>query len=158
MRFDFPTTTASSRVMRGNVATGTRPEIVLGRALRKARYKIRSHALSLPGKPDFVLVRHRLAVFVDGNFWHGKAWARRKPTLRRNKKYWIWKIESNIRRDRRVNKVLRLGGWRVVRLWESDVMSKPAQCIDRIQKATRGQVIPRNSVTLKKYRLERVRG
>jgi DNA mismatch endonuclease (patch repair protein) len=70
----------------------------------------------LPGKPDFVFRRERLAVFVDGCFWHGCPRHLRMPAS--NVVYWNAKIARNMARDRRVNADLRRAGWRVVRLWE----------------------------------------
>jgi DNA mismatch endonuclease (patch repair protein) len=70
----------------------------------------------LPGKPDFVFRRERLAVFVDGCFWHGCPWHLRMPAS--NVVYWNAKIARNMARDRRVNAELRRAGWRVIRLWE----------------------------------------
>lgn len=70
---------------------------------------------SLPGRPDFIFRRQRLAVFVDGCFWHGCRWHCRMPVG--NGEYWQRKIARNITRDRRVNQLLRSQGWRVLRIW-----------------------------------------
>jgi len=79
----------------------------------------------LPGKPDLVFHRVRLVVFVDGDFWHGRGFAarRRKLATGHNAAYWVAKIAANRRRDRRQTDALRRSGWRVVRVWESDVRS-----------------------------------
>lgn len=82
----------------------------------------RRHA-KLPGRPDFVFRAARLAVFVDGCFWHGCSVHFRAPQSRTG--YWNAKIAGNQRRDRRVARLLRQQGWRVVRLWEHS-LSKPA--------------------------------
>jgi DNA mismatch endonuclease (patch repair protein) len=70
-----------------------------------------------------VFPEHRVAVFCDGDFWHGRDWARRRAKLMKgsNSNYWIAKIGGNRTRDRRVSQSLRLLGWHVVRVWESDV-------------------------------------
>lgn len=70
----------------------------------------------LPGRPDFVLPAFRLAIFVDGCFWHGCPAHFRKPTS--NTIYWLRKIATNRTRDRRVSRILREKGWRVLRIWE----------------------------------------
>ena len=75
----------------------------------------------LPGKPDFVFRRQRLAVFVDGCFWHGCARHLRVP--RDNRPYWKHKIARNLQRDRQTNRHLRRAGWRVVRIWEHALRS-----------------------------------
>jgi len=81
----------------------------------------------LPGKPDIVFRRARVAVFVDGDFWHGRDWKRRKRRLElgANSAYWVKKISSNRARDRRHSGALRRLGWRVVRFWESEMKSAP---------------------------------
>lgn len=68
------------------------------------------------GKPDFVFRHERLAVFVDGCFWHGCRWHLRMPQA--NRLYWRRKIARNMARDRVTNCLLKKAGWRVVRLWE----------------------------------------
>jgi DNA mismatch endonuclease, patch repair protein len=75
----------------------------------------RRHAL-LPGKPDFIFPKQRLAVFVDGCFWHGCRWHCRMP--QDNRLYWQNKISRNVERDRAITRLLRRIGWRVLRLWQ----------------------------------------
>lgn len=70
----------------------------------------------LPGKPDFVFPQHRLAVFVDGCFWHGCRWHCRMP--QDNRSYWRNKISRNAERDYATTRLLRRTGWRVLRLWQ----------------------------------------
>lgn len=86
----------------------------------------RSHKISgwrrgstLPGRPDFIFPRERVAVFIDGDFWHGNPRNFRLP--KSNIDYWREKILSNQRRDRRVNRALRARGWRVRRFWQSSL-------------------------------------
>ena len=96
----------------------------------------RSHGITgwrrhqpLPGKPDFVFRRERLAVFVDGCFWHGCPRHLRMPAS--NVVYWNAKIARNMARDRRVNAELRRAGWRVVRLWEH-ALAEPKRVAARL--------------------------
>src|SRR5262245_35438514 len=79
----------------------------------------RMYASELPGKPDFVFLKERLAVFVDGCFWHGCPKCYRRPHS--NQKYWDGKVTYNIERDRRNRARLKRDGWRVIRIWEHDV-------------------------------------
>lgn len=79
----------------------------------------RRHSL-LPGRPDFIFSKARLAIFVDGCFWHGCPTHGRKPDS--NRDYWLAKLQRNKARDREVNHILRNRGWRVVRLWEHDLL------------------------------------
>ncbi len=78
---------------------------------------------SLPGKPDIVFPRRRLAVFCDGDFWHGKDWESRRKKLARgtNSSYWIAKIERNRARDLNNRQALEAAGWTVLRFWESEI-------------------------------------
>lgn len=84
------------------------------------------------GKPDFVFRQQRVAVFVDGCFWHGCAKHSNMPV--NNRAFWMKKLTGNQIRDRLVTRTLRKGGWRVVRVWEHD-LRKPARVLARIRKA-----------------------
>jgi len=90
--------------------------------------------ITLPGKPDFVFPRERVALFIDGDFWHGNPRKYRLPTS--NKSYWRKKIERNRRRDKIVNRTLKSMGWRVLRLWESALRNEDAVAV-RIRLALR---------------------
>jgi DNA mismatch endonuclease (patch repair protein) len=89
---------------------------------------------SLPGHPDFVFAEIKLAIFVDGCFWHGHT-CKRNLTPKRNASLWRRKIVGNKQRDARVNRNLRANGWRVLRIWECELQQKPTVCISRIEKA-----------------------
>lgn len=93
------------------------------------------HTAVVPGRPDFYFPACRLAVFVDGCFWHGCPVCGHLPT--RNSSYWREKIESNLRRDREVGRVLTRRGIGVIRLWEHDVQNDIARCLSRITSAVR---------------------
>ena len=90
------------------------------------------NAIDVCGKPDFVFRLHRLAVFVDGCFWHGCGTCQRTPTS--NRGYWDHKIARNRRRDRKVTMALRREGWRVLRIWEHQ-LGAPGTAIGRIKRA-----------------------
>lgn len=85
----------------------------------------------LPGKPDFAFPTAKVAVFVDGCFWHGHPTRCRMPVA--NREYWENKIQRNVRRDRRVSRVLREKGWKVLRIWEHTVTD--ARTVSRLRKA-----------------------
>ena len=78
-------------------------------------------------RPDVVFTRRRVAVFVDGCFWHGCSDHQRVP--RRNRDYWVPKLRANVERDRRVDAALEAAGWRVVRIWEHDTPDAAAERI-----------------------------
>jgi len=87
----------------------------------------------LPGKPDFVFPSAKLAVFVDGDFWHGNPTTFRRPKSKLE--FWLPKIERNQARDRAVNRTLRAQGWTVLRIWESSLAKHPHSQTRRIQRA-----------------------
>jgi len=99
------------------------------RELRRHGVKFACHVRSLPGSPDIVLNRERVAVFVDGDFWHG--W--RLPCWERQlSKFWRDKLQANRRRDQRNFRRLRLQGWKVIRIWQHQLAHDKAACIRRI--------------------------
>jgi len=95
----------------------TKPEVLVRSALHRAGFRFRLHARALPGRPDIVLPRHRVVVFVHGCFWHRHGCALSSiPATRRG--FWRDKFELNIARDARSARALRRLGWRVVTVWE----------------------------------------
>lgn len=108
--------------IRGKGNRGT--ELKLIAIFRAAGIRGWRRGSTLPGKPDFVFPFAKLAVFVDGCFWHGCAKHCRRPASRQE--YWLPKIERNMRRDLEVRKLLRARGWRCLRLWEHSLKSPEA--------------------------------
>jgi len=84
------------------------------------------------GNPDFIIKRKKIAIFCDGDFWHGYKYKERKKPA---KKFWREKIEGNMRRDRKVSRKLRREGWSVLRLWEHDIEKRPDFCMRKISRA-----------------------
>jgi DNA mismatch endonuclease (patch repair protein) len=116
-----------ARIRRSN----TKPELLLGEYLRAAGLRYKAQA-RLPGRPDVVFTKARVAIFVDGCFWHGCQRHLKWP--KSNAHFWRKKILSNVARDKSVRATLRKEGWRVVRLWEHELRTKPKRCLARIQK------------------------
>lgn len=104
-------------------------EMVVRSALHRQGYRFRKHVKGLPGRPDIVFTRARLAVFLDGDFWHGFDFTNRKASL---SDFWREKIRSNIRRDEEVESRLRATGWRVLRIWQHEIKSDAAGVTARI--------------------------
>ena len=98
-----PSSETASRIKRRVGSRGTRSELLLRRALWAEGLRYRLHRKDLPGKPDIVFPRQKIAVFCDGDFWHGRYWPALQEKLRSraNPDYWIPKIQSNIDRDAR---------------------------------------------------------
>ena len=120
-----------SRLMGRVRRTGTLPELALRRALHRAGLRYRLDAgIGLPGTPDLALLRGRLAIFVDGCFWHG---CRKHGTIpKTNRAFWLAKIERNHKRDLSVDQSLRGLGWRVVRVWEHELRSDMDAVVRRV--------------------------
>jgi len=92
--------------------------------------------LAIPGQPDFAWPVLKVAVFVDGCFWHGHDCDRNlKP--KRNARYWQEKIQRNVARDRRVSRRLKKNGWTVIRIWECMLTKSPTRCLNQIGTALR---------------------
>ena len=108
---------------------GTKPELVIAGLLAEAGLSCEEHARDLPGRPDFVLRDCRVAIFVDGDFWHG--WRFPVWRLKLSEK-WERKIEATRLRDARNFRALRRAGWKVIRLWEHQIKKSPADCLARI--------------------------
>lgn len=109
-------------------------EIILRRALWKRGLRYRKNYAKLPGKPDIVFTKHRLAVFCDSEFFHGKDWEQLKELLRNgnNPEFWINKISKNIERDRKVEAELKILGWKVIRFWGKDIKKNTDECVNII--------------------------
>ena len=110
----------------------TKPELLLRKYLFSnglKGYRVRSR---LPGKPDIVFTRYKIAVFVDGCFWHRCPRCFVKPTS--NITFWEKKIDGNVRRDKEINKTLRKQGWKVIRFWEHEIKKDLQRCYSRIEK------------------------
>ena len=111
-------------------ARNTKPEVLLRRSLWAAGLRYRLHYKKLPGKPDIVLKKYRLAIFVDGRFWHGYQFDPQK--LKSNQAFWIPKIQRNMQRDAEVNQDLKQMGFVVLRFWDHEVLQNPGACVRRI--------------------------
>ena len=115
-----------------------RAETLLAKELWHRGYRYRLNYKALPGSPDIAILRYHIAVFVDGEFWHGKDWANRKARLNRNREYWIEKIEENIARDARNDTLLTQSGWIPMHFWEKEVLKNTDECIMEILEAIFG--------------------
>ena len=120
---------ATSNSMRANRGFGTRPEQMLAHALRKKLSRA-----DLPGTPDIVYMREKLAVFVHGCFWH-RCPRCNLPLPRTHRAYWQRKFERNVERDNLVRKELERVGWRVYVAWEHEVSANPRRIVMQIRAA-----------------------
>ena len=116
-------------------AKDTTIELVLRKALWAKGYRYRKNYKKLPGCPDIVLTKHRIAIFCDSEFFHGKDWEVLKPKLEKGKNpdYWIPKIERNMERDREKDKALLFAGWTVVHFWGKEILKNTDECVKVIE-------------------------
>lgn len=116
-------------------ANNTSIEVALRKALWNKGYRYRKNCRELPGKPDIVLTKYKIAIFCDGEFFHGKDWEVLKSRLEKgnNSEFWISKISKNRERDDEVNKKLLFMGWTVIRFWGNDIKKNTDECIKVIE-------------------------
>lgn len=129
------TTPEVSKRMKALSHKKSKVESVLAKALWHKGYHYRLNYKQLPGTPDIALTKYRIAIFVDGEFWHGKDFDKNKEKLKNNKAYWIEKIEENIQRDIRNDHLLRQMDWTPLHFWSKDVEKYIEYCIEEVEMA-----------------------
>jgi len=112
----------------------TSPERKMFEILKERGIKFIKHRKNLPGKPDIIIPSSKLAVFIDGEFWHGKDFTSWKEKL---SDFWLNKITVNIKRDRKNRKELRILGWKIVRFWGKSIIKNPNGVVNKIEKLIR---------------------
>ena len=124
-------------------AKDTKIEIILRKALWEKGYRYRKNYRDLPGHPDIALTKYKIAIFCDGEFFHGKDWEVLRPRLENshNSEFWISKISRNLERDDEVNKQLLFKGWTVIRFWGKDIIHSTDECVKVIEEAIFDQEI-----------------
>lgn len=140
-----PSSKRASTTAKAVRRTDGRAEVALRKALWTLGLRYRKNVTTLPGKPDIVFQKMRVAIFIDGDFWHGRDWDARLAKLRRgsNAPYWVAKINANMERDKRKTAELQADGWTVLRVWETDVVRAPSEVAERIASGwLRGLGIP----------------
>lgn len=127
------TTPARSKMMAKIRGTGGKSETMLSKKLWHLGVRYRRNYKALPGTPDIVITKYKVAVFIDGEFWHGFDWENQKQRIHRNHDFWITKITNNILRDKRQNAELKQMGWTVLRFWErGEVRANADKCVQKI--------------------------
>lgn len=110
----------------------TLAESIVFKALRKNKINFLKHYDKLPGKPDVVILKSKLALFIDGDFWHGwrfREWGHKLP-----KKYWHSKIKNNIIKDGRNRRALKAKGWKILRIWEHQLERNFEKTLEKVFK------------------------
>lgn len=113
-------------------------ELKLRTALWHEGLRYRKNYAKLPGKPDIVFIKSRVAVFCDSSFWHGRDFGLKKPVAT-NSDFWNAKIRRNIERDKEVNQLLLNMGWCVLRFWDTEINKNMAGCVQAIKDALSGK-------------------
>ena len=134
---DVLTKEQRSKNMKNIKSSDTKIEIMLRKALWNKGYRYRKNVKSLPGKPDIVITKYKIAVFCDGEFFHGKDWElmREKLETSNNGEFWIKKISRNIEHDDEVDKELTYMGYTVLRFWGKDIKQHIDDCVQAIEEA-----------------------
>jgi DNA mismatch endonuclease (patch repair protein) len=121
---DIFTPEKRSEIMRGIPNKNTKPELLMRKTLHALGLRYRLHDRKLPGTPDIIFRKNKVAVFVDGDWWHGRNYetdSNKYPPL------WQEKIKANMARDVKVNEQLESAGWKVFRVWQKDLQKEPVK-------------------------------
>ena len=141
----------TSKIMAAVKSRGSKAELALGKAMWRAGLRYRKHPKRIHGNPDYAFLGKRVAVFCDGDFWHGRGWQERGFNTwdeqfehLRNAEFWREKIRRNMQRDKEVGEQLRWSGWTVLRLRDSDILKDPARCAEIVRAAVASPGAPSN--------------
>ena len=118
-------------------AKDTKVEILLRKELWRRGLRYRKNCSLVYGKPDIVFLRKQIAVFIDGEFWHGHDFEEIKNRLKSNKEFWLEKIERNMERDFEITQFLIEQGWAVLRFWDFEIKNDLGRCADKIEHAVK---------------------
>lgn len=131
-RYIFDTTPERSKLMGKIKRKDTKPEILFRKALWAAGVRYRVNSRKLPGSPDIVIGKRKIAIFIDGGFWHGYQWEEKKHKIKSNRDYWLPKIERNMQRDLEDNQKLHEMGYQVFRFWEHEIKKGLPECLKKL--------------------------
>ncbi len=134
----------TSRMMSKVKSKNSKAELIVRRRLHARGLRYRLHYIKVYGRPDIVFTRKRVAIFIDGDFWHGNAWrVRGLPSLAaqfpNRTEWWVAKLERTMQRDADVTATLTGEGWTVLRFWESDILADANNVIERIVNAVQNE-------------------
>lgn len=135
---NFKNVTAQRRKTMSRIrGKDTKIEVTLRKKLWAKGYRYRKNFKELPGSPDICILRYKIAIFCDSEFFHGKDWEILKPKVARgnNGEYWVKKIQENMARDNENDKKLLFMGWTVIHFWGKDILKNTDECIRVIEEA-----------------------
>ena len=119
--------------MKAIKSKGIKIEELLGKALWSKGFRYRKNNSKVFGKPDFTIKKHKIAIFCDSEYFHGKNWETQKHRIKTNTEFWFKKIERNIERDKLVNETLNRNGWQVIRFWGEEIKKNPDLCVLKLE-------------------------
>ncbi|MEA2042992.1 MAG: very short patch repair endonuclease [Bacteroidota bacterium] len=122
-----------SKNMQAVKSSGSKIEQLLGKAMWAKGLRYRKNYKKVFGKPDFVFIGKKVAVFCDSEFFHGKHWETKKHKIKSNQSFWYKKIERNIERDIEVNTFLIKNNWTVIRFWGKEIRHNPKTCAEIVE-------------------------
>lgn len=128
----FYTTKSRSKHMRKIKGRDTKPEIKFRKALWAKGFRYRVNVKNLIGKPDILFRKYKTVIFIDGEFWHGFNWEKKREKIKSNRSFWIPKIERNMQRDQEVNLALEEMGYKVFRFWEHQLKKEFETCFLKV--------------------------
>ncbi|QNL47891.1 very short patch repair endonuclease [Olivibacter sp. SDN3] len=128
----FYTNKQRSKIMSKIKGKDSKPELLLRKALWAKNLRFRLHDKSLPGKPDIIIKKYKLAIFIDGEFWHGHNWEQNKNRIKSNRAFWIPKIQRNMQKDRQDRDQLQAMGFTVFRFWSREVTNNLPKVVNQI--------------------------
>lgn len=136
-RFHGETSEKSHITMSRIRGKDTSIELTLRKALWNRGIRYRTNYKKIPGSPDIVITKYKIAIFCDSEFFHGKDWDQLKVKLEKGKNpdYWIPKIQKNMERDRDKDKALRSMGWTVIHFWGKDIINNTDECVKGVEEA-----------------------
>ena len=134
--------------MVANKSRGTKIELLLAKVLWNSGIRYRKNDNGVHGTPDFTLRGFRIAIFCDGEFWHGKDWETNKKKIKSNRSFWYAKIERNIKHDREITQQLESEGWKVFRFWETDIRKHADECANQVLSYVQKQRTMKSKVSL----------
>lgn len=145
-----PASPRASAAARGSSKKkNTACELALRKALWSSGFRYRKNVADMPGHPDILFPGARVAIFCDGDFWHGNNWETRRQKLKAgtNPGYWLAKIQRNMERDREITSCLEGLGWTVLRFWESEIRVDVRKIVETI-----GETLEKCLTATGKYR------
>ncbi|RYJ43715.1 very short patch repair endonuclease [Flavobacterium beibuense] len=125
-----------SKIMSAIRGKDTKEEVLLCKTLWHLGYRYRKNNRKVFGTPDLTFAKHKIAIFVDGEFFHGYDWENKKHKIQTNQEFWHKKIERNIERDKEVNEYLISQGWTVLRFWSKKVKKN----LDEVVKVIKNEI------------------